>query len=51
MSNPITALADLLFDIHAEMGSFFKTLHENSRRLKSHVNKYVQKRKSGESKS
>ena len=51
MSNPITALLDLLFDMHAEMGSFFKTLHENSRRLKSQINKYVQKRKSGESKS
>ena len=51
MTNPITGMLDVVFDVHYEMGEFFRNLRENSRRLKSQINKYVQRRKRGESKS
>ena len=51
MTNPITGMLDVVFDVHYEMGEFFRNLRENSRRLKSQINKYVQRRKRGESTS
>ena len=47
MMNPITGALNLLFDIQAEMGIFFKKLRENGTRLKRQINQYVQRRKSG----
>jgi len=51
MGHPLTGPLNVLFGIDLEIGSFYKNVHENSRRMHAHLNKYLQDRKSGLTKS
>ena len=51
LSNPISGFLKILFDIDVEIGSYHKTVEQNSRSLYNHMNKYVQARKQGLTKS
>ena len=51
LTNPVSAIAKVLFKMDLEIGPFFKSAHENSRRLQAHLKKYVTDRKSGVTKS
>ena len=51
MSHPIAGPLNLLFGIDMEIGSFYRNVRENSRRMHAHLNKYLQDRKLGLTKS
>ena len=50
-TNPISGPAKILFNKDLSIGSFPKTVIENRRRVYNHINKYVQDRKKGLTKS
>ncbi len=45
LSNPISGLLKILFNIDVEIGAYHKTVKENSIRLYNHIDKYIQARK------
>ena len=51
LGNPISATAKILFDVDLKIGSFFDTVKANTARLHAHIDKYVQDRKAGVTKS
>ena len=51
LMNPVSAIAKILFDINLKYGPLHKTVQTNKDRLHRHINKYVQDRKTGVTKS
>lgn len=51
LMNPVTGIAFMLFQTDVSIGEFERVVRENSRRLRAQVNKYVQDRKNGVTKS
>lgn len=51
LGNPISAVAKILLDVDLKLGSFYPTCAANTARLHAHLDKYVQDRKAGITKS